>query len=167
MAQHTTAEDQKAKIREMINHIGAGMMTTLSREGTFHARPMQNADVEDGFTSVWFATQRHSGKIEEVSQDARVGLTYVDSTGKGWVSLSGHAQVVDDRAKSREVWRDTWKNWFDGPEDPEMILIEVTPEIGEYWDQDAKAIVYAKLATSAVTGKQFELGENKKVEFHD
>lgn len=160
----TTLDNHRARVRELINRIGFAMLVTHSHAGTLHGRPMATANVEEQWDKLWFATQRGSAKVDELAHDDRVCLAYSGS-GNDWVSIAGRARLVDSLAKKRELWQPGWKNWFDGPEDPEMLLIEVTPEIGEYWDAHNRAVVLAKLALTAVTGKKTDLGDNEKVRF--
>ena len=56
-----------------------------------------------------------------------------------------------------------WKDWFDGPDDPKLVLIAVTPEQAEYWDSHSRVITVAKMAFTAVTGKKTDMGEHAKV----
>ena len=69
------------KIRSMINKIGSAFMVTQSQRGSRHGRPMATAEVAENATSIWFATQRDSGKVEELEADDRVFLGYGNSTG--------------------------------------------------------------------------------------
>ena len=132
MAHDPTPEERREKITGMINEIGTAMMVTHSTHGSLHGRPMATAELDETWRTLWFATRRDSGKVDELEDDARVCLTYVDAQGREWVSVSGRAKVVNDRKKAEEFWSDAWKNWFEGPEDPQLVLIEVEPDEGEY-----------------------------------
>ena len=75
-----------------------------------------------------------SGKLDQVRQHRRVGLTYARPTDNTYVSLSGTAQVVIDRAKAEELWDPSYQAWFPGgPSDPDLAMIKVTVELAEYW----------------------------------
>ena len=52
------------------------------------------------------------------------------------------------------------KAWFqDGPEDPKVSLISVTPESSQYWDtKHNKLVSILKIAASVVTGKTMDDG---------
>ena len=48
------------------------------------------------------------------------------SGSSSWVSLSGTAAVVDDRAKLAELWNTFTDAWMEGgPENPNNVLIKV------------------------------------------
>ncbi|MFT3785021.1 MAG: pyridoxamine 5'-phosphate oxidase family protein [Tepidisphaeraceae bacterium] len=154
------------KVRSLINKIGTAFMVTHSSGGQMHGRPMAVAEVKDGVESLWFATQRNSGKTEELASDDHVFLGFVNATGSDWVTVNGRGRIVDDRAKNRELWSPIWKNWFSGPEDPNLVLIEVTPESAEYWDNGSQAIAMLKFAVAAVTGKKMNEGDHGHVDFN-
>jgi general stress protein 26 len=163
-----TEEPEKttAEKREALTAIVKGARTALfvtEAGGALRGRPMANAHVDDNLEAIWFATRRDSGKIIEIVHEQSVLLGYVNSTGSEWASVCGSAVLVDDRAKVRELWSAFWKNWFDGPDDPNILLIRVRPETAEYWDSGSSVINMVKLAIAAVTGKQFDEGENERV----
>jgi general stress protein 26 len=124
---------------------------------------MANAKVEDDLATVWFATRRDSGKIAELRRDQQVLLGYTNSSGSEWASVNGVATLVEDRAKVKELWSPFWKNWFQGPDDPNILLIRVTPQSAEYWDSGSQAITLIKFALAAVTGRKFDEGVNERV----
>ncbi|MGC4033506.1 MAG: pyridoxamine 5'-phosphate oxidase family protein [Tepidisphaeraceae bacterium] len=136
-------------------------LVTLSSGSAPHGRPMATAQVDDGLETIYFATERNSPKVSEIKTNNRVFLGY--TAGNDWASITGLAHIINDREKIQELWTDAWKNWFSGPDDPNLTLIAVSPEIGEYWDAPGRAVVVAKLAYTAVTGKKTELGSHAKV----
>ena len=110
---------------------------------------------------LYFPTERTSAKVGELLADDHVFLGYVN--GSEWATVTGRGKIVDDKAKNKELWNPLWKNWFTGPDDPNMVLIAVTPELAEYWDSASRAIVLAKMAYTAVTGQKTQIGEHAKL----
>ena len=42
---------------------------------------------------------------------------------------------LSDGAKAEEMWSPIAKTWFhEGPRDPSLTILKVTPEDGYYWD---------------------------------
>jgi general stress protein 26 len=158
----TSSSDQRKHLYKIVNDANSAFMVT-HHNGRMHGRPMQNAKVGDDATVIYFATQRRSGKVEEIERDSQVYLGYTNPTGSEWASVNGTARVVDNRAKIKELWSPVWKNWFEGPDDPNLVLIEVTPDTGEYWDNGSKALQLVKFAITAVTGKRLSEGEHAEV----
>lgn len=124
--------DTDEKLRTLLKEFSVAMLVTRSEAGELRARPMAVADVQDDGT-VWLLTDRHSGKIDEIAFDHHVSVTMQSSM--KFVSISGMASTVDDRQKITELWNESWKTWFPGgKDDPSLVLIKVTGDSGEYWD---------------------------------
>ena len=163
---HDKTEDEKREmLRKIVNDASAAFMVTRGRDGNgMHGRPMATAQADEDFTSVWFASSRDSGKVEEIEANDQVYLGYTNGSGSEWASINGRARIVTDRAKIKELWSPFWKNWFDGPDDPKIILIEVLPETAEYWDSGSRLVMLTKMAVAAVTGKKINDGEHETVD---
>jgi general stress protein 26 len=120
------------RFHELLRNFGVAMFVTRTTEGELRGRPMAIADVEPDGT-VWLLTDRHSSKVDEIEHDSHVNLT-MQSTFK-FVSLSGKATPVDNRAKIASLWKEAWKVWFPGgKDDPDLFLIQIHGSSGEYWD---------------------------------
>lgn len=142
------SEESKKQLAEVLASFDTGMLITRHGEGE-HARPMAVAKLE-GTRTLWFATSIASPKADEIRSDQRVAVTF--QAGSKYAALSGRAQLVRDRAKIDELWKDTWKVWFPkGKEDPEVALIRVDVDDAEYWDNGGtKGIRYVVEAARAV-----------------
>lgn len=161
MHKHPTETEKRENLRKIINGAHTGLLVTYTTQG-LHGRPMANAEVEKNFDIIWFATQRSSTKIEELQHDNRVFLGY-QKGGMEWATLNGRATVVDDRAKARELWSPLWRNWFENADDPNLVLLQVTPETAEYWDSGNKLVAMIKFAVGAVIGKPMDQGDHQKL----
>ncbi|HVT88438.1 MAG TPA: pyridoxamine 5'-phosphate oxidase family protein [Tepidisphaeraceae bacterium] len=160
-----TSVDHFDTLYEIISRIHTAMFVTRRADGTMHGRPMGAAQVPHGLHELFFATERDSVKVDELAQSNRVLLSY-NSGGSTWATVNGHARIVDDRNKIKELWSPLWKNWFSGPDDPTLTLICVTPEEAEYWDGGSRIGVLTKLALAALTGKKMNEGENERVQLN-
>lgn len=150
----------------MIKEIDFCMLTTIDEQGDPHSRPMSSNGDIDPNGDLWFFTSASSLKVNEVASSPKVNVSFADPDNQRYVSVTGNAQLVRDREKIAELWRPEFKMWFPkGKEDPEVALLRVTLEKGEYWDSPSSTIGYAlRFVSSLVTGKQPEFGENKKVD---
>ena len=155
-------EEGVKKVAELMKDAKVCTLATLNNEGQIVSRPMSLQQVEfDG--DLWFITQRDSDKTRELQERSAVNVTF--SQDQTWVSLSGAAELVDDAKKADELWNPLMKSWFpNGQSDPNLILIKVHAESAEYWDSDRKVTSLFKMASSAITGKDTDLGEHKTVE---
>ena len=159
-------ESDFEKLCEMIKAIDLCMLTTVDERDDLHSRPMSlNGDVdEEG--NLWFFTSSDSHKASEIERTPNVNVSFVDTGDQQYVSISGTAQLVHDRQKIKELWKPVLKAWFPGgPDQPDVVLLKVKMTKAEYWDGPSRTIAQAVSFVSAiVTGKQFEAGENKKLD---
>lgn len=160
---------EREKVWELIKDIKFAMMVTQDADGSMHGRPMSAMQTDFGGT-LWFMTRDHTLKVEALETNPKVMLSYADVDAHHYVSVSGTARIVHDRAKVKELWSEAARVWFpDGPEDPRIALIAVEVTDAEYWDSASSTMVYAYGYVKArLTGEppsQGALGENRKVGF--
>lgn len=159
-------QEAREKVIELLKGIPIAMMASKGSDGRMHARPMATSDAKfDG--ELWFFTDINSPKVEDLRRDPEVLLTYADEDRQHYVSVSGHAEVVRDTAKAKELWSEGVRVWFPkGAEDPSLALVRVTVDSAEYWDSPSSTMVYAYGYLKAVTtGERPHPGENATVRF--
>ena len=158
-------ESDYEKLREMIKDIDLCMLTTIDESDDLHSRPMSlNGDVDDE-GNLWFFTSSSSHKASEIERTPNVNVSFIDTRKQQYVSISGAAELVHDRQKIKELWKPVLKAWFpDGPDQADVALLKVKVKKAEYWDGPSSTIAQAISFVSAIlTGKQVEMGENKKL----
>lgn len=156
--------DDVRKLGKLIKGIRVAMLTTVDDGGVLRSRPMETQTAEfDG--TLWFFTQFSSHKVSEVGREHHVNVSYADPGDNRYVSVSGMASVVRDRAKIDELWSPVLKAWFPkGKDDPDIALLRVDVDGAEYWDAPSSTLVkLAGLAKALATGKRYEPGENEKI----
>ena len=157
-------EEQLRKLAELIKDVEFAMLTTVDEDGSLRSRPMATQQVEfDG--DLWFFTRASAPKVDEVEQEQQVNVSYARPDKQHYVSVSGRARLVRDRAKIEELWNPAYKAWFpEGLDDPDLALLKVTAEKAEYWDGNSSAVAHlVGLVKAAVTGTSYQGGENEKV----
>ena len=152
-------------LRKHIEGIRFAMLTTLEEDGHLRTRPMTTQEVEfDG--DLWFFASAESLRPLEVQANARASAAYSDGDRSVYVTMEGHAEVVRDRAKVRELWNPVVAAYFEGgPEDPEVALLCVHVERAEYWDApSSKTVRLFNLLKSVVTGRRGDGGTHEKLQ---
>ncbi len=125
------SQNQK-HFKEILSDFNNAMLVTLDQNHQPSARPMRIADVTDE-GEVWFATDKASGKVDEIKNNSVVGITL--QSGSKFLSLTGTATVFNDRSKVEQLWSEPWKIWFPkGKNDPSLTLLKIEPDEGEFWD---------------------------------
>ena len=160
----TTHSEATQQMWRMIQSIRFAMLTTEDG-GHLRARPMVAAQDEfDG--SLWFFTRASSHKVQEAAHSP-VCVTYADGGKQEYVSLSGHAELVTDRATLHAHWSEPVRTWFPaGKDDPDLALLRVHVDAAEYWDAPNHTMVHAYGYLKAVlTGTSPHPGGNEKITF--
>ena len=143
------------KLGDMIGGIDIGMLTTVEEDGSLRSRPMWaiRKEVEQGL--LWFFTRASAHKTAEIEHEHHVGVAFSAPNKQDYVSVSGRATLVRDRAKIDQFWSSAVKVWFPkGEDDPDVALLRVTIDKGEYWDAPSGTMLYLfGLAKAALTGE--------------
>ncbi len=123
--------EAEEKLWEIVEESEIALLITLG-EGFPRVRPMTLiAYEEEG--GVWFATSRSSRKIEEIQKNPKVTVCFLDLEGSAYAQLFGQAEVVEDRAVKEEFWDEDWEEYWEGPEDPDYVLLHVRLQKAEYY----------------------------------
>lgn len=162
----SSSQEDKAKVFDLVKDVKFAMLATVGPDGRMHARPM--ASVQKDFDgTLWFMTKEHSLKVDEIEARPDVLLAYSHPAKQHYVSITGKARVVRDRAKIHELWSEADRVWFpNGPDDPEIALLAVEIDQAEYWDSPSSSMVIAYGYLHArLSGETPDMGENKRVQF--
>lgn len=167
MKETSATNDNKniQKLGELIKDVKVAMLTTAGADGVLHSCPMMTQEV-DFHGELWFFTRKDSVKISNIERDSNVNVVYAQPSDQLYISVSGHAELIEDRSKIDELWKPAHNLWFEGgKEDPQLGLIRVEVETAEYWDSPSSAVVYlAGFAKSLLTGKKPpKIGNHEKI----
>lgn len=167
MPDTSSSLDDKQKVWELLKEIKIALMVTTGEGGDMRGRPMAALNKQfDG--ELWFASNESAPKLDQIADNVHVLLAYSEPKSQNYVAVAGHASVVRDAAKVKELWSEGLRIWFPkGPDDPNIALIRVKVDSAEYWDSPSSAWVFAYgYAKARVTGEPPKnMGENKVVTF--
>lgn len=159
-------KDDIDRVWEIIEKIGVCMLTTQFAGG-LRARPLEaRPDREAGL--IFFVTDVHSAKEEEIKSAPDVGITFIDPDDKAYLSITGRASLMRNVEKTKALWRKTDEVWWpDGPSSADVSLLRIEPITAELWDGPASAVVTAfEFAKARLTGQEPNLGQNRKTTFN-
>ena len=155
-------QESVQKLGEMIKDIEFAMMATRAADGSLVSRPMSTQGGEfDGL--LWFFTAKSAKVCSEIAVDPQVNLAYSNPKSNRYVSVSGPAEQIDDKAKAKELWNPLLKAWFPkGLEDPELTLLKVQVESAQYWDSPSSTVVQlVGFAKAILTGERYKAGKGE------
>ena len=157
-------QESLKKLRELVDEVKIAMLCT-SQNDHIRSRPMSTAQFDDE-GNIWFFTNEHSGKAEELSDSHQICLSYSSPSKNSYISVSGEASIVNDWAKMKELYNPAIKAWFpQGLDDPNLALLKVTPSQAEYWDSSSsKMVTLFQMAKAILTGEKYDEGDHGKVE---
>jgi general stress protein 26 len=112
--------------REIMTAAGTCALITIDEKDLPMVRVMDPFLPESDFT-VWFGTNPKSRKVNQIKQNPKVTLYYLDSDASGYVVIHGIATLIDDPKEKEKRWKVEWEAFY--PDKPEgYLLIKVTPE---------------------------------------
>ena len=150
------------RVWDIVDAAGIGMLVTDAGPD-LRARPLEPRSDRDGGV-IRFVIDRRGSKDGEIETHPACCLVFVHAVEKAYLSISGSAEVRRDPAMARAIWKHTDEAWWpEGPDDPNVRVMRFTPETAELWDGPAsKAVAAFEFAKARLTGRQPDLGQNRK-----
>ncbi|WP_020620233.1 pyridoxamine 5'-phosphate oxidase family protein [Paenibacillus daejeonensis] len=90
------------------------------------------------------ATSRKTHKVEELENNPNVFLLvgFDGKMGREVVSIEGTGSVTKDDSLREKVWSKELERWFSGPDDPDYVILDITPERIELTSKDMETQVW-------------------------
>ena len=157
------SETDLDRVWEIMEDVAVCMVTTHAG-GRMRSRPMHATPDRDE-NVIYFITDTRGAKDDEIAAAPDVCLAFADIGDNTYLSITGTAEVVRAPDKAEELWSTEAQAWWPrGPRDPAIRVLRVAPDQAEYWDTRGNSITVAlKLMAARMTGKQPDLGTNRKV----
>ncbi len=153
----TRPTESDAHLSDLVDGIRVAMLTTADTTGALRSRPLTVQKVDDDGT-VWFLVDASAGWVADRIPSVNVAFTD-DGT---WVSVTGSADLVTDRAVLDELGDPVSDAWFGEGTTP--AALRVTVGEADYWDAPGKVVQLFELGRSALTGSRPDMGERGVVE---
>ncbi|UFT99701.1 pyridoxamine 5'-phosphate oxidase family protein [Radiobacillus kanasensis] len=84
---------------------------------------------EEGF-HLYSATDKDTHKVEDLQENDQVHIL-IGYENKGlndtYLEIEGKAKVKDSNDVKQMVWNDDLEPWFEGPDDPNYVVLDITP----------------------------------------
>lgn len=163
----TNSAHNVKELSDKINSVRFAMFTTTDKHGHLVATPMTNQEM-DKAGHLWFYTSINTGLWEDIAATPEVNVSFAEPKDGLYVSVSGRAERVVDRAKIHELWNPFVEAWFpNGPDDIHVALVRVVPHSAEFWDTASSRMVSLfAMAKAAITGEppKVDAAEHGKID---
>lgn len=156
-----TPEEIVDRVWELAKRMDFCMFVTWDGERQ-QSRPLSSRVRRDE-DAIYFLVSATGHKNLQIEQFPVVNLSYADIKAMNFISISGRAEVSNNRGKIHELWSDFDRAWWEDERDPDIRLITVTPERAELWDSPGRMIALATMLTAALTGAKPDFGDNATV----
>lgn len=167
MPHDTHDQDALKTLNDKIKGIKFAMLTTVEHDGTLRSRPMATQDdPSDG--DLYFFTQVDTEKVHDIESDRQVNLSYTKPGDNAWVSVSGSAQLVTDKALMQHFWKPSLSAWFPmGLHDPKLALLQVTIARADYWEGPSGIGATIAMLRNAITSHPRPIGEEQTLDLSE
>ena len=154
--------DHEQRVWQIIESTGVGMLITRF-DGGMRARPL-DARPDKSAGVIFFAIDVRGLKDDEIAASPDVCFTMINAPDKAYLSITGRAQVLDDRSIAARIWMKADDVWWTGPDDANLRVLQIDPQFAELWDGPASPVVAKnEFLKARNTGTKPNLGENRKV----
>jgi len=116
---------QKEIALQIINNAKVCSLISIDNEGYPAARMMQTLPVEEDFI-VWLGTKNITNKVDQIKNNPKVSVYYMESETSGYVNMQGIAEIVTDKENKDKHWKKEWKEYYPNKKN-DFVLIKITP----------------------------------------
>lgn len=120
-------EQLKEKILNVIEGNKIGVLATVENNKPY-ARYMTFLREELTF---YTPTNKKTEKVDEIKKNPYVHVLfgYEDKgLGDSYIEVAGTAKIMDTKELKQKFWETGFQHWFDGPDDPNYVLLQIKPE---------------------------------------
>ncbi|MBM7587546.1 general stress protein 26 [Bacillus pakistanensis] len=127
-------ETLKDHVLDLFSHHKIGTLATV-RNNKPYSRFMlfSNEDL-----ILYTATNKHAHKTEDIAENPLVHILLGyerDSSHQHYVEIEGKAEVEESQELRERFWYDSLKPWIASVDDPEYLLLKITPETILYFEK--------------------------------
>ncbi|WP_409253043.1 pyridoxamine 5'-phosphate oxidase family protein [Bacillus sp. SCS-153A] len=121
-----TQTDLKQEVLDVLDNSMVGTLATVVGNKP-HSRYMTffNDDL-----TLYTPTSSETHKADEIEQNPNVHVL-LGYEGKGfgdtYVEVEGRVEISKDESLKKKLWNDEMERWFKGPDDPDLIILEIHP----------------------------------------
>ena len=128
-------EQLKTEVLNILKESKTGTLATVKNNKP-HTRYMTFYNEE---LTLYTPTGKDTYKVEEIDQNPNVHIL-IGYTGEGigdtFLEIEGIAKIDDSQETKDRLWNEEIAKWFDGPNDPNYIVLKITPSTIRYMNKE-------------------------------
>jgi general stress protein 26 len=133
----STPKGLKEKILAKLTGPTLCALATVTEDGKPWVRYMILS--ADQHLTMWGATFAGFRKVAQIRRNPEVHLTTGAKdleTAQSYLQIQARAEILTDAETKKAFWNDYLKNIFSGPDDPNYVVLRITPYRIEYCKMD-------------------------------
>lgn len=120
-----------------------------------HSRPM-TAIVEGESGPIWFFAGKPNAVVENLAKSPRAIAAFSSKGHDLFASIHGKLSVDNDRSVIDRLWNPFIAAWFDGKDDPKLVLLRFDPEHAEVWLNESSMLAGVKMLLGVDPKKDYK-----------
>ena len=98
-----------------------------------HSRPMTAQIEGDAGGPIWFFSSKENALVQRLAQPRPAIAAFTAKGHDLFASIQGQLSVDNDRAVIDRLWNPFIAAWFDGKDDPKLVLLRFDAEHAQVW----------------------------------
>lgn len=126
-------QDAITQGQELIKNSKIVMLGTNGERGFPNIKAMLNMEHE-GMSKFWFSTNTSSKRVQQLKQDNRACIYFVDEREFKGLMLVGTVEILHDIESKKRLWREGFETYYSlGVEDPDYSVLRFTARQANYY----------------------------------
>ena len=126
-----------------------------------HTRPMTAQLEHEERGPIWFFTSTDNGLVRQLDAPRRAVAAFAAKGHSLFASIGGQLVVDTDRAVVERLWNPFVAAWYEGKDDPKLVLLRFDIEDAKIWLSDVTG--FLKPVVNKLLGRKPEAGMKDKV----
>ncbi len=110
-----------------------------------HSRPLTAMIEGDEGGPIWFFIGKPNAVVDHLSQNRRAIAAFSSKGHDLFASVQGALSISHDRAVIDRLWNPFIAAWFEGKDDPKLVLLRFDPEQAEIWSNENNLLASVKM----------------------
>lgn len=110
-----------------------------------HSRPLTAMIEGDEGGPIWFFIGKPNAVVDHLSQNRRAIAAFSSKGHDLFASVQGALSISHDRTVIDRLWNPSIAAWFEGKDDPKLVLLRFDPEQAEIWSNENNLLASVKM----------------------